>query len=146
MRNAVAAKPESLTVLRTGGNLERLLTVKRRHLELGAERCLRNVERKLIVDVVALPGEHHVLLYVENDVQIAWRATLGTDLPFTGQTNLLPAVDARGNLNIQRLGAANSSLATTIGAGRSHDLSLTLTRLAHDHGDELAKHRLLDTS
>jgi hypothetical protein len=69
--------------------------------------------RELAVEIVAFAMEERVLLHVNNDVEVARRATLAAVLALAVQAEPLPGRDTRGNLDGQRALAADPSGAAT---------------------------------
>ena len=69
----LAAQPQRRAGLRALGDLDRLLAVERRHLDLAAERQRREVHRNLAEQIDAVAPEELVLLHVDDDVEIAGR-------------------------------------------------------------------------
>ena len=87
--------PDLLNVprLRTGIDPKLLLAVRGVDFDLGSKRCLGERDRLLRVNVVVAARESGVLLDVDEDVQIAGRATVGARLPFSSETQARARVD-----------------------------------------------------
>src|SRR5690348_15660601 len=71
--DALAAELEELARLRLGGNRNARLAVERRHRERRAERGLREADRHLAMQVVAVALEDRMLAHADFDVEIARR-------------------------------------------------------------------------
>ena len=87
----------------SGGNLDLGVAVERRDLDLAAERRGGEADRHLAMQVAALALEHRVRLQVDDDVEVAGRSAVEAGLAFAGQADAIVLVDARGNLDRQRL-------------------------------------------
>ena len=92
-----------------------MLALERRHLDLGAERGLREAERHLADDVVVLAAEERVLADADHDVEVARRAAAAARLAFAAQLQARAGVDAGGDLHAEGLRAADDALPLALG-------------------------------
>src|SRR6266403_1234177 len=103
-----AAPPESerLAALGARGDDEHRVAVERRRLDAGAEDRLRQRDRHLAVEVVALADEERVILHPRADDEIAPRPCEGARVTLTGDPDLGTGVHAGGNGDRGTLGHA----------------------------------------
>ena len=78
--DALAFEPEHRAGLRAGGNFDRGPAIERGHLDFGAQRRLHKANRHLAKQVVAVPLEDLVRLYMEHHVEIAGGTAAPTSL------------------------------------------------------------------
>ena len=71
--------------------------MRRRHVDLGAERRLREADRHLADDVVAVAGEERVLAHVQDDVEVAGGAAVAPRFALAAQLQARAGVDAGGD-------------------------------------------------
>ncbi|HYA74618.1 MAG TPA: hypothetical protein VEF36_15830, partial [Roseiarcus sp.] len=79
---AFAANAQQRIRLGAGGNLERDLSVDRRHVDAGAERRIDDIDRFHSVEIGALPFEARIVGRVNDDEEVA----CGKSRLFRGQT------------------------------------------------------------
>src|SRR3569832_2829676 len=82
------------------------------------------------MQVAAVALEHRALLEVDHHIEIARRAAVDAGFAFAGQTDAVPAVDASGNLDRQRLVFLAAAFAMAAGAGVGHHLAGAATARA----------------
>src|SRR5579859_861012 len=96
-RDALAAQPDRLAVLRPGGDPHRrLAALDGRHRRLVAERGLRRRDPQDVDDVVRVAAEERVLAEPDEDVEVPGRAAAHARLALPADADLLPVVDPRG--------------------------------------------------
>jgi len=100
--DALALEAQDFSRLRARGNLQLHLALERWHFDLGADRSLRETDRRLDYHVVVLAHEHLVLFDVDDDVEIALRAAAVAGLAFVAQLEARAVVDARRNTHRER--------------------------------------------
>src|SRR5581483_12123617 len=83
--NAAALQTERLSRLRAGGYLHLRRAVERGHVDLRAERRLREAQRDVAHDVGPRALEERMLLDVEDDVEVARRAGVQPGLALAPQ-------------------------------------------------------------
>src|SRR5581483_9366947 len=140
--NPLAAQAHRPAALRAGGDTEPRRLVERGDLDLGAERRLRDVDRQVEEQVVALAAEIAVLLHVDIDVQVARRAAGAARLALAGQPDLRAVVNARGHRHPQAPRGRHPPAAAAGVAGRGHDAALALAAVTQADVHELAEDRL----
>src|SRR5690349_9868202 len=106
VRDAAALQPERLARLRPGRDLHLRRALERRHVDLRAERRLREADRHVADDVRPLADEERVLADVEHDVEVARRAAARRGLTLATQLETRAAVDAGRDLDAQLVHAA----------------------------------------
>src|SRR5262249_10897427 len=143
-RHALAAQPQHGAALRAGRQLQLLVAVERRHVDLVAERGLGDVDGQLVDDVGVLPLEVRVRRDRNHDVEIARRAAAAAELALARQVDLLAVVDAgryrHGDLPHRLDGAARAALPARLG----DHLAASAAAIANRDVDELAEDGLLD--
>src|SRR6185295_15726057 len=87
--DALAAQAEHLAGLRLDRNLDLGAAVERGNLDLAAQGRLREADRHLAVQVVALALEDAVGLQVHHDVEVAGRAAIHARLALAGQADAI---------------------------------------------------------
>ena len=85
--------------------------------DLRAQRRLGKRDRDHAVQIVALALEEGMLLHVQDDVEIARRATVKTAFAVSGEANAGAIFDAGGNFRIHRPLAQHPAFAFALGAG-----------------------------
>src|SRR6185295_16575711 len=119
------------------GNLDRVRSIERRHLDLAAERHGREVDRDLAEQIVAVAAEELVLVHVDDDVEVAGGAAGGAGFAFTLQTQLLSGGDSRRNLHRDLAFLGDASRTLTRLARVADDLPRTAAlRTGARHGEE----------
>src|SRR5690606_1904175 len=101
--HALAAQAEQLAGLGFGRHLDLRLAVERRHHEFVAERGLREADRHLAIEVVAITLADLVLAHAHFDVAIARRRAAGAGFAPALQADAIAVVDARRDLDRERL-------------------------------------------
>src|SRR5262245_35791937 len=86
IRQPVAANAERRSGLRARGNREWFVAVERGDANLSPERQRREVQRHLAVEIVAVALKELVLLHVDDDVEVAGRASTRSRFAFITQT------------------------------------------------------------
>src|SRR5208283_6007273 len=101
---------------------------ERRHFDFGADRRLREADRRLDYHVVVLTHEHLVLLDVDDDVEIALRSAAVARFALAAQLEPRSVVDARRNFHRERFVLADSPLPLALGArvGNYHAFAAAL--------------------
>src|SRR5687767_7957861 len=117
IRHPLAAQLEGRAGLRTFRNLEQLVAVEARHLDLAAERQCREGERDGAEQIVAIALEELVLADEDDHVEIAGRAAEGAGFPFAGETKALARGNAGGDLHRQLAHLLHGPFAAAGGAG-----------------------------
>src|SRR5262249_8083452 len=79
------------------------LALDRRHVDLGAERGLREADRDVAHDVVALAPEDRVLADVQHNVEIARRRTVVALLALAAELETRAGVDSGRDAHAQSL-------------------------------------------
>src|SRR6186713_538958 len=121
--DALAAQAEGLAVLGAFGQVDLGLAAERRHLDRAAERCARHADRHRAMQVVAVALEDVVRLHADLDVEIAVRAAVRAGLAVAARADPHAFVDARRNLDLERLVLLDPTLAVARRAGLGNDLA-----------------------
>src|SRR6266404_3322607 len=129
--DALALQLEDRPRLRPRRNAHPQLSLERRHLEVGAERRLREADRHVADDVVLFATEQGVILHTDDDVEVARRAAGRARLPFAPQLEARPGVDAGWNLHAQALRATHGPLAAALRTGIADRAAAAVTLSAH---------------
>src|SRR6185437_2808576 len=102
-RHALATHTEALAGRCTRWNPDGdLLAVDRAHAHAGTERGLRDVERNVRHEVVALAREEAIGLHLKGDDQIAGRSTVRALAPLTRQAHARAGIGSRRHGNVHR--------------------------------------------
>src|SRR5688500_640393 len=123
IRHPLAAQLEGGTGLRTFRDLEHLVAVEARHLDLAAERQCREGERHGAEQIVAIALEELVLADEDDDIEIARRTAKGSGFPFAGETKALARGNAGGDLHRQLAHLLHGAFAAAGGAGLGDHLA-----------------------
>ena len=134
-------------MLRAGRDAQRDIAVYRRHIHLAAQRRVDRAHRHADVDVVALTLEDLMRRDQDLDIQVAVRSAVDAALALSADADLLAALDAGRDLDVQldalmliaasaALGAFAADLLTGPAALRTYAL------LLHDaeHRPRLRRH------
>src|SRR5690606_20684428 len=145
--DALVPQPELLAGLGLGRDPQFDLAVERRHPDDVAERRLRNPDRHLAVQVVAVAHEDRVRAHPHLDVQVAGRGAGGPGLALARQPDAVAAVHARGALHRQHLLLLHAAVAVA-GLARIGDglAAATAMRARLLHGEDAALHAHLAAS
>jgi hypothetical protein len=84
-------------------------------------------------------GEHGVLGDVHLDVEVAGRASAGTDLALPRQLHAGAGVDPGGDLDRDRAAGAHATLAGALAAGFGDDRPVAAAGGTRAHGADLAE-------
>src|SRR5690606_27546446 len=110
-----------------------------RHADAVAQRRLRDPDRHLAVQVIAVPGEDVVLAYAYIDVQVAGRRTSWSALAFPGKADSVAVIHSGRDLHLKPLGPLDPPLAMALLTGTGDDLpASTAVRAALLHGEDAA--------
>src|SRR5690606_12770379 len=101
--HALAAQAEHLAGLGLGGDADLRLAVEGRHVDRIAQGRLRNADRHLAVQVIAVAPEDRVLAHPHFHVQVARRRARRPGLALALQADAVAAVHPRGDLHRQHL-------------------------------------------
>src|SRR5258706_2916409 len=126
--DALGAQAKDLARLRLHGDLDLGAAVERGNLDLAAQGRLREADRHLAVEVVALAPEDAVGLQVDHHVEVAGRAAVHASLALAGQADAIGFVHAGGNLHRERLVLLQPSRAPARGAWIAHGLAGAVAR------------------
>src|SRR6185436_10886330 len=121
--DALAAQAEGLAVLGALGQLDLGLAAERRHLDRPAERGVRQADRDGAVKVVAVALEDVVRLHPDLNVEIAVRTAVRAGLAVAARADPHAFVDARRDLDLERLVLLDAALAVAGRAGLGNDLA-----------------------
>ena len=128
MRHALAAQAEDLTRLSAFRNRDARFGTHRRHTHLAAQCSGGKTQRQIGVQIVAVALEDFVLLDEHLHKEVSARTAVGAGLALTLDANALTVVDARRNIDFQRLGltvaAASLAVRTRIGNDFSRSVAV----------------------
>ena len=117
--HAAALEPEHVAALRPPGDVQPVGAVEGRHLDLGAEGGLREADRHLAEQVVAVALEERVLADQDLDAEVAPRGAGVARLALAAELEPHAALDARGDVDLQvRHAAATRPSPGSWGRGR----------------------------
>src|SRR5215469_16415847 len=122
--DSLTLEPQYFARLRAGGDLEMHLAFEGRDFDLGAEGSLRETDRHLDNHVVVLAHEERMLLDVDDDVEVAGRAAAEAGLTLIAELEARAVIHPRRNLDRERLGFADASLALALRARVGDRLAL----------------------
>ena len=97
--HALAAQTKHLLALGPRGNFDAGAPIQRRHLDVGAERGLRQAHRHLAVQVIAIALEDGMRLQPHLHVEIARRPAAGAGFALAREPDLVALVHARRHLH-----------------------------------------------
>src|SRR4029079_15588565 len=115
--HALVAQPEHATRLGLGGNLQRHLTVERRHLDAAPQNRGRKADGNLAGQVLAVALEDLVFAHVHFDVQIAGGGARAHRLALARQADAVAGIDAGWNFHREPLAPAHAPLSQATVAG-----------------------------
>src|SRR5690606_26168223 len=118
---ALAAQAEDLAALGLGRDLQARHAVEGGDLDLAAERGGGEADRHLAVQVVVFALEHPVRPDVDLDVEIARGAAVDARFAVTGVAQAHAFVDARRDLDFERLLLLHPAGAAAVAAGVGDD-------------------------
>src|SRR5690606_5347157 len=104
---------------------------ERRHLDLRAQRRLRQADRQLAVEVIAIALEDRVLANAHLDVEIAGLGAGRSGLAFTRQADAVAVVHAGGNLDLQGFLTLDAAVPVAVLAGIDDVASAAAAGRAH---------------
>src|SRR5574337_431614 len=130
MRNALAPNAKLSAGLRSWGDLELRHPEKGRDLQLGPQGCLNKCYGNLAVQVVAVPYKQRMLLYGNDDVQVAPIPPMGTGLALACQFQAYPCFHTGRNLYCKGPLGLGPPRASTIAASLLNDAPLAPTSRA----------------
>jgi hypothetical protein len=143
VREALTFNPKDGTRLAARGNLETGFTVNGGHLHLGTEGSLGKVDRKLIVDIITIPGEELMLLYGEGNVEITGGTAFCPGITLTAQAYLVAVINPGGNLDLDTALVFPLAAAPALGTGLGNDFALAMALAADGGVNKAAKQCLL---
>src|SRR5688572_18097209 len=123
--DAAVAQAELLAALRLGGNAQLHLAPERGHAHDIPEGGLRNADRHFAMEVVAVAFEDVVRTHAHLDVEVPGRRTGRARLALARQADAVAVVDARGDLDLQRLGPLDPPLPVAVATRRGDGLAAT---------------------
>src|SRR5262245_38975748 len=96
---------------------------KRRNGEMRPKGGLRKGNRNMAVEIVITSFKELVLLHVEHDVKITWRATLAAGVTLRRYSQLGSNIDARRDAQLEHFLAHHAAISATHTAAVFDDLS-----------------------
>src|SRR3989441_7965879 len=141
-RQAFGAQAVGHAGLRPGLDAQRRLAERRGHLDLRAQRRLRERDAEVVDEVVAMALEARILLDVEHRDEIAARAVARAGNSLPSQRQIVVIGDAGGHVDLNRLLTLHAPLAAAAVAGAVDDGALTGAGGTGRDGEELAEERL----
>src|SRR5438876_1059550 len=141
-RQALGAQAVGHAGLRARLDAQRRRPERRRHLDLRAQRGLREGDAEVIDQVVAVALEARVLFDVEHGDEIAARAVARPRDALPPQREIVVIGHAGRYVDLNRLLALHSAVTAAAMAGVAHDGALTRARGTRRYGEELAEERL----
>jgi hypothetical protein len=126
--DAFVANAKHRARLSSLGNLEVMLAIHGGHADFGTHRGLRNRNWDDAMQIVAFARKERVILDVQDDIQVAGRASELANLASPGKTDAGPVFHPGRNLRINRTLAKNATFALALGAWIGDDAARTLAR------------------
>src|SRR5690606_30833799 len=127
-RHARPALAELAARLDTGRNVDAVpLAIEPGDLDRPAQRRDGEADRNAREQRRGLPLEHRVRLDVDEDVEIARRRAVGAGFALAVEADARAVVDARGNLDLERLDFVHPALAAALAARLLDDLAAAVT-------------------
>src|SRR5439155_462495 len=124
--NALSAQPKYLPRLSLGGDSDPRRTVQRGNFDLSTERCRRETDRHLAVQVVVVALKNRMGLDLDLHVKITCRSATDPGLALARKANAIAVVYAGGNLDRERFLFFHSRGTVAGRAGLGDDLSSSL--------------------
>jgi hypothetical protein len=121
-----AFDPEDGAALCAFGDFKSFFAVEARDLEFGAKSSLRDAQRDRAVEISPAALKEGMFLNVQDDVEIAWRAAVGSGFAFASDAEARAGVHAGRNAKFDGLFALNAALTVAIGATFANNLSRAL--------------------
>src|SRR4249919_3940783 len=119
------AQAELLAGLGLGRNAQFDFAIERGHAYGVAQRGLRDADRHVAVQVVAVAFEDLVRTHADLDIEIARRRTCRAGFALARQADAVTGVDARGNLDLEGLGTLDTALSVAVATGTGDGLAAT---------------------
>src|SRR5690606_35837884 len=142
--DALAAQAEQLAGLGFGGNADFRLAAERSYAHGIAQRRLRDADRYLAMQVVAVAGEDRVLAHAHFHVQVARRRARRAGLALALQADAVATVHAGRHLDRQHLVFLDAAVAVAGLARLGDDLPAPTAVVAGLlHGEDAALHAYL---
>ena len=120
---ALPAQADHLSALRSFRDPLLQLALEGRHLDLRAERGLRERDRHLAVEVLAVAREQGVGLHRDHHVEIARRAAGDSRLSLAREAQPRAVVDAGRHAHLDALQALDAPRAAAVRTALAHDLA-----------------------
>src|SRR5688572_12203469 len=136
----ITLEPEHRAGLRARRNADPLATVRGRDLELAAKRRLRERERQIVNEIVALTLEPLVISDVEHHEQIAVGSVPRAGRSLSPKRHVVVGRDAGGDLDRHRPVTAHPPVTAAHLAWFRDDLAFAGAGGARGDRDELAEH------
>ena len=141
--DATLAEDELLARLRAGGHRDLFVAVERRQQHLGAERGLRDGDRELGDEIVAVARDRLVCARHERArTDRPMPPPRGPTAPRPVRRRVEPGVDTGRDVDLVRLLGDHSTLAVARRARRDDDLAEAAALRAGTGGDHLTEHAL----
>ncbi|MND94885.1 hypothetical protein D3C80_871200 [compost metagenome] len=139
--NTLAAHAEQFAGLGFCRHFQLHAAIQRRHFDLTAQCCHREVNRYFTVQVVAFTLEDRVSLYLNLNVQIASRCAVFACFTLTRQADAVTGIHAGRDFHRQRFGFLYPAVAMAAVARVFDDLTAAMTvRTGLLHGKEALAH------
>src|SRR5882762_96074 len=141
-RQALGAQAVGHAGLGAGLDAQHRLTERRRHLDLRAQRGLREGDAEIVDQVVAVALEARVLFDVEYGDEIAARTVARPRDALPPHREIVVISHAGRHVDLNRLLALHSAVAIAAMTRVADDRALTRARGTRRYGEELAEERL----
>src|SRR5690349_4855517 len=113
-RHAATPQPQHLLRLAARRDFELVGAVQDGHVEVRAQRELRERDGQIDQEIGAVPREDDVVADTDEHVEVAGRASVDAGAALAGEAQLHAVVDAGRNLDVQHVVAALAPLAATV--------------------------------
>jgi len=137
--HSFAGKGKHLSGLGSPGNIQGGFSVQGRNADHTSKSSLGKGHGLSIVQGISLPNEILVFFHTNQEEKIPRRASVGSRLPFSGDTKPGSRVRSGRNFNFQAMPLPDTSLSGTGLAGVFDDLSLASAPGAGNHLGKLPK-------
>src|SRR5579883_949254 len=140
VRYALIPHAEYRAGLRSGLDRQQRLPRKGRHLDLCAERRLRDADDQIEDHVVTFAVEELMRFFLDHDNNVARSAAAPAHVALSAERDIIAFCNACGNIHFKHRFSFYATFAMANGACFAHGLSFTAARGTHGNVDHLPEH------
>ena len=144
--DALVFQAEFLPRLAPGRDGDFIIAVKGGYFDLSAERCLREVNRQFVDDVVVISHEQLMLLHPDGHIKVTGRAAPHAHIPLAAEAYLGAVLYAGWNLDRDAALLFFPAFPLALRARLGNDLSLALAPVAYGRVNKTAEEAALDAA